>query len=315
MSGVESGDDPFFVQVGPLRDALRALVSVGRDVRQRRGYLPAADGRGMSEFAEAKKYAGGWGAEPIRDAHSSAGVLLFAAEDHIISIGKLFDDDPVPVFSHSVLARSALEASLLASWLMDLKIGPRERIARYMTRDLADKEALERLAAATESAATETRARTRIETIVDEARRHEFRVVTSKKGKVLGIEERHPDTTSLANLYMLDGDAELDESGDDGLGVIMWRLFCGIDHSSFHGLRQSIDDSAGPSELDPGTVRAAFRTASNEVLIVLTTVALAYMPAMGAYVRLMGWKDETEWVEKVRETFAIVHEIFPTPPA
>jgi hypothetical protein len=116
--------------IEPTRASLRELALRGRDVRVRRGVLPAADARAMRELEESEGLDNDRGNPMARDAWSLAGVLLFAAEDHILAMCSLLEWSSMPVYAHTVLARAALEASLWAAWLSDLEVDVRRCVGR-----------------------------------------------------------------------------------------------------------------------------------------------------------------------------------------
>src|SRR6266536_1973064 len=116
--------DPLCEAVRPVREAMEALASAGQELRERYS-LPAVPSRGMEELEAEQRYAGIWGDRPIWTAYTVAGFSLFAAEDGMRAIGRLFAEphDPVIVFAHMVIGRGVLEACARAHWLLECRPG------------------------------------------------------------------------------------------------------------------------------------------------------------------------------------------------
>lgn len=106
-----------------LADAARSLGDSG---------LPLANSRAMAELAAEATLENAQLREPIHSAHSLLGVAAFAAGDHLRNYARLFASQPVPVYSHLVLARACLDACSFVFWLGEPQISAKCRAQRYL---------------------------------------------------------------------------------------------------------------------------------------------------------------------------------------
>ena len=106
-----------------LADSAQKMAGVG---------LPAANSTAMAEIAAEKLLVSTHLREPIHAAHSQSGLLAFAATDHLRNYARLFASQPVPVYSHLVLARACFDACRVAFWLSEPGIGAVRRAQRYL---------------------------------------------------------------------------------------------------------------------------------------------------------------------------------------
>jgi hypothetical protein len=97
---------------------------------------PEAGSMGAVEQENAEQGpAGPWGNVPPHTAMSLAKLKVTIASDHIGSLHKLLQP-PLPLFGLMVIARSSVEASSKAFWLLDPNISVRERVARELGEGL-----------------------------------------------------------------------------------------------------------------------------------------------------------------------------------
>jgi len=283
---VNASDDvsaQFEAHVSPVRDGLLRLIEVSEQLEEQWGSLPAADSRAMGEIASESKYAGGepWGDEPARQAHHLAGMLLVGSTDCTRSACRLLAEAPTPAYAHMVLARSALEHAGRAWWLLDARIGIRERIARGFNdrlNGLAQQDFLPI------PPADKRRARERRKALFAEADRLGFRKVTGRR-QLSWIEEHRPTPTALVRKLL----------GDDqetGLGTTVYWLFSAVDHGTTSGLSQSIDADAPQLPQTPGVTWGAVYTSSAGVCSVLSAILLGLGRALQARNDLFGWPSE-----------------------
>jgi hypothetical protein len=329
-------DAEFDAYVAPFREALRHLVAVEREVRQRRGLLPAANSEAMSETFNGHQFsgAGAWGGDLVQRAYTMVSLLLMTAEDHILAACRLFDPGPSPVFAHMSVARVPFEACLTARWMLEpgtyasvstVEEGrARNRIARFMNYqldDLAEKAKAMKLVDKSqrkrgpyplgeypEGRPRADIARDDAASILDEAQRLNFEMHLGKGDKVHCLKPHLPDTIVLAEQCM-----GQDEHGDpiaSDVGTILWRFWSGITHSKWYALREGVEraDDVGAVALAPGTVPAAFVTKSDAVLTAFTVAAIGYMPVCARFHALMGWGEaEAGRREAAEAVLAHVH--------
>lgn len=79
--------------------------------------------------------AGAWPRVVVKTAYSVAELYLLAAMDHLGSLAVLIMP-PTPLFGWAVAARSSIEASARAWWLLDPALSVRQRVARSITERL-----------------------------------------------------------------------------------------------------------------------------------------------------------------------------------
>src|SRR5829696_868557 len=85
---------------------------------------------------EQHKLVASWSATPVELSFATAEEHIGHAQDHLLALQRLLPP-PFQVFPICTLARSALEASARAWWLLDPSISARKRVARTMTDRLA----------------------------------------------------------------------------------------------------------------------------------------------------------------------------------
>jgi hypothetical protein len=302
--------DAFEALIEPLCKGLREVAVSSRDVRERRGLLPAADAPAMRELEQGAQLTNEAGHSVLQDSWSHVAVLLFAAEDEVFAMCRLLEWDSLPVYAHTVVARAALEASLWSSWLAEPDIDIRFRAGRDLTLRIADQAEAAQIAEAAEKPDAANLARERARTLRERAERNGLRVLPARRHQPREIEEQRPSIGKLARTYLGD-----DEDKTHGrLGTTLWKSYCGVAHAGMYALRAAIEsDEIEHDPMQPGIARATFVTRSRDVQIVLAATALAYTPAMAAYVRLMGRQDEMEWLEAAQRLFALVRTAFPKP--
>lgn len=130
--------EQFQEAVAPAVEALRFLTDAVSEVSSRHGGQAWPPSKAIDEIAaEAKTLAkrSTWDG-PIRDTHSFGGVTLIAANDYARTFGEAFADSPTPVYGHLVVARSALESSVVSAWLNDPTVDPVERVKRGLCEQL-----------------------------------------------------------------------------------------------------------------------------------------------------------------------------------
>ncbi len=291
--------EAFFAQTGPPRETLLCLVRQAVVMRQDRAFLPDAVSDAMAELNVESTFAGTWGKDPVRQAHYWGAALILAAEDFIESACRLVAREPLPVFGHLVLARSALEACGRAQWLYEPGIGVRRRIARGMTERLYSLAEQKRLPADVGGSA---RIIERRRSILDEATRQGFLKVTKQKTPTTIGEPRLGATETVKNA--------LGESDDPDLGHVLFGYFSAVSHGTAYGLMQSIGVARGEAPLQPDTI-GHLKTESVGVNSAIAAMILAYVEAVERQRNHFGWKS-SEWAAAVIEALLAVRRVFPS---
>lgn len=275
--------DPYYVFIGPMKDALLGLVDAREAAQASSGGIPAATSAAMAELADEPKWTGTWGDEPLQQAHSIAGLRLAVAEDCIRSIGRLLDSDPPVIFAHMLIARSALELSARSWWLDELGIGHETRIARTMTERIYNFREQAKVPADVIDETGRTlaqRADDGISAIVDEAVRRGIHVNAART--VVGGHARPGSTQSVRSL--------IEVMAGDEIDVVVYRYFSAIEHGTSYGLVQSVEwQAAGPFE--PQSVRLTSKAST--VTWVLAGLVLGYGHAAEVQLEHRGWDRST----------------------
>lgn len=130
----------------PTVDALRAFANAVDDLDQR-SRPPAAASRAMSEIAaeQALSERSDWN-DPLSVTHGNGALTLRAAADYVRGFAQVFTGgENMPMWAHLVLARAALEASVISAWLNEPGVEPIERMKRGLVEQLYSAREVERL--------------------------------------------------------------------------------------------------------------------------------------------------------------------------
>jgi hypothetical protein len=130
----------------PTADGLRAFANAVDDLEQR-SRPPAAESRAMSEIAAEQTLSerSDWN-DPLSVTHGNGALTLRAAADYVRGFAQVFTgDERMPMWAHLVLARAALEASVISAWLNEPGVEPLERMKRGLVEQLYSAREVERL--------------------------------------------------------------------------------------------------------------------------------------------------------------------------
>jgi hypothetical protein len=282
-----------------------ALADAGQQMRERHK-IPAVPSAGLEELEVEQRYAGIWGQRPIWTAYTTASFSLFAAEDGMRAIGRLFAEphEPVTVFAHMVIGRGVLEACARARWLLESSPGidARVRVARVLAHravDLRERVHLESVIDAQHAAQTQFQ--------LDELlRRAEARGMTrtTRRGNVV-VDPAMPGYRQL----VLDLFAR-STVADGQLPHVIYSYFSSIAHAQTFGLMQSA--ARGEAVPDPigGDVSVPVVTSSANVNSCIAFVTLGYLEAVEEQCRLMGW-DDAEWKSAQLDAIQAIAAVLP----
>jgi hypothetical protein len=295
-------DEAFEAHIGPVRDALAALLQAGDELRDKWGWLPAPESPAMAELADAAQLEANspWG-DPVQDAHNLGQLLLFAMGDCVDAlVAVLSREVRTPVYAHAVLARAALEHAGRASWLFEPAIGFRLRVARGMNDRIFGLSQQARLPLSEQDLA---RGSKRLEELLAEAARLGFQTVLDRRTGVRYLEERRPSQTQLVT-NLLSGD------GDASLGAFIYGFFSAVAHGTTFGLTQSVRAASNPAGA-PGVQWGAVYTDSLSVVHVLAAVILGTREALGRRNALFGWKSPS-WNASAADALRAVTRSLPS---
>ena len=206
---------------------------------------------------------------------------LFAATDYAMTFASCISADPVPVYGHLVVARSCLEASVVAQWLNEPAIAPDERVRRGLCEQIYNAWELTRL---------------RIEdaqVISDRVNRWENEAthwgwhVSHRGGKPAVDSTRRPSVPSAIDLLLIG-----QQRDDARLGRVQWSQLSAVSHVTWYGLAQSLE--VAPTETSFGPPMVNVGTSSRSVRAQAVCVLKLLRAAATSRFELMGWAD-FEW--------------------
>ena len=123
--------------VSQNRVALRATIDFAESQLGTLAWEPSARSEAAVELSNPQTRNDGspWGESPPRTAYAAANLMMLGVVDDLKSLERLLVD-PVPVIGPTVLARSAIEISSGAWWLMEPGIGERPSVCRELVLSL-----------------------------------------------------------------------------------------------------------------------------------------------------------------------------------
>ena len=274
---------------------MRELIVQGERVREGWRGTPETESQGMKEYALEGEFAGLWGPQPLLTVYTSAAQLLYAAEDEMQCLARLFDADPTPVYGHLLLARGALEASSRAWWLLETRVGVRGalRVAwPTMRLTLLGGSCWRRADLVEQPTAAE-----KLATMLDEALRRGFAHRTRPGG--IELEERKPGYRRMIEMAF-----EASPFGKQTPGAL-YAYFSAVVHGQPHGLLQSLERDDVTFDLLGGAAQAPMRTDSSEVVAAMAIVVASYTAAVDEQIALLGW-SKSAWQEVRSSAFQTI---------
>lgn len=280
MADMEVTDSEGFRQaLAPTIGAVRDLADAVSERAGQCGHHPSASSRAMEEIAVEATFAArsdGW-QEPIRDTHTFGGMTLTAAADFARSFAVLIDADSTPVYGHLVVARSVLDACVVAAWLNDPKADATERVKRGLCEQLYSSMELVRLGLEEDAA----------------ERRNDWKACAACLGWTVKVSNNKPVIDGTSRPSVPSGIAELlVGDGEARIGKAQWSYLSAVSHVTWYGLRQAITSDAPTPGLGPGVV--TFGTTSSSMRAQAHCVLIALRKAATARFILMGWADD-DW--------------------
>jgi hypothetical protein len=265
-------------EVMTVRSVLLRLIEARAEVRSRFNLAPTAGSIADRELKRQHEFAAEWSQEPVADCYVLAQVRLLAAVDHFAAVRELLES-PDFIYAPASLARTALECTGRAWWLLDPEIDVESRVKRGAADRLVSMGELAR----TPIPEVKAHARERIDRILVGARRFDLEAVRTRTGVYRGLGD-----------VIIPGIMEtLREQLGETTGEVAYRELTLIAHGEPYGLIASSRVVADPTgryekglfapEVKAGTVASR-----------MGAVVLSYMEAVDREVRLFGW-DRTDW--------------------
>lgn len=114
----------------PVRELVQRIRSTEAETY---GHRPRPGSEALADIENNERCTDGspWGSEPVVEAQSMPGLRLFAADDHLFALSELVGSQ-YSMLGWAVSCRNVLEAASRAWWLLEPRIGTRERIVRYL---------------------------------------------------------------------------------------------------------------------------------------------------------------------------------------
>lgn len=269
----------------PTAAALHGLADAGQALAQ--PGLPDPASQAMAEIAAEADLPGiGLLGEPVESAHSVANLLAFAATDHLRNFARLFEGEPVPVFSHLVLTRACLDAAGVANWLGQPSIGVERRAQRYVVHRLANAKQMKRSPVA-DAKAKAASIRQEVGAGCLAAGWALQAHMNDGQSPRVGDEEQPTARQAIAAVL---GDPVDDPNA--ALGDFWWWLLSGVIHGTPYGLMQSVRPQPRTSDLQPPL--GAVLTDSRSVVTLAWAAATAYRTMTESLRRLFG-RASAQW--------------------
>jgi hypothetical protein len=282
----EVSAEQFREWMAPTVEALTGLARAVEAIGPRHGNLPTAESEAMRELAAEGEYrarSGGW-EHPMTDTHTFGRTALWAGADCVRTFAAAFAGAArPPLYGHLVLARTALEASVVASWLNEPGVGHDERVKRGLCEVLYNAREVRRLGLSSDADALLTQAEEWVE--------HFGWAATFPYGK--------PDISGTKRRSVGDGITRLVVEDPDALiGRAQWSRLSAVNHVTWWGLAWAFDLS-GADAGDSGFATVPVGTDSSKVALQAFCIHKAIRVAATERVKLMGWDDD-EWREACR---------------
>jgi hypothetical protein len=278
----------FRVAIAATADALQDLVEAGRGLRDERTW-PDPGTIGSDEIELESRYAGEWHRDPVHFAHTTAGMLLFHAEDHGLALAHTFTADHTPIYADVTLARGALEASARARWLLDPSLTVTQRIGRAVgTERYSQQERLK-----IDGDPDRAKVQRRVDLLSKTAKKLRIQIVTPP-----------PYTVVIPELF---GQSSLPDS--KGMGLALARVWAATAHGTLYALRSNMDTQAAIIDPLTGNVAVPIQNTTPRVEQTMTLVMIASMYALDAQRALLGWRND-RLDAAIERSRAVVFKLF-----
>ena len=297
------------VDANTFREAMAGTVAAIRDftvavdaVGPRHRNLAWEDSPAMREIGDESEYAkrSSW-IHPITDTHALGEMTLRAAADYVRTFAEAFTAQRPPLYGHLVLARSALESSVVSWWLSEPDIAREERIKRGLS---------EYLYSATEERRLELRddAVEHVEEWIARAASFGWAAtdhndkpwsLTNSRGKPFIDRVSRPSISAGITRLLV-------SEQDSRIGKLQWSRLSAVSHVTWFGLQSALafDDAAANIASALSTVPVG--TDASAVILQALCIVKALRQAATARFTLMGWRDN-QWTTASR--LAEQHEL------
>ena len=264
-------------------DGLKGMADAAHLLAGTGGTL--ANSPAMSEIAHEPQIIGEDFDEPVHAAHSNASILRFASTDSVRQFARLFDSQPIPVYSHLAVARSGLECAALSFWLIDRRIDVKTRVQRYQLIRLHNAKQMQQ-SPIPEYGEQGKRLRTKVR---EQCSTRSWQVIANEKN--IEVEhQRVPGSGKLIKELIAQGG----NMPDLGLGATIWWFQSGVTHGATYALTESMEIS-NPDNTSPFvTNQVSILTNSRSVLLQAVVLGFGFQTLIDEHRHMFGWSSE-EW--------------------
>lgn len=283
-------EDAFRESLSPVVSAVRDFAIAVRDVSPGHGEIAAADSHAMREISDEQAYAqrsGGWQG-PVTDTHTLGALTLRAAADYVRSFADAFSVGRAPLYGHMVLARAALESSVICWWLSEASIARDERVKRGLSEYIysaVEEGWLNLVGNADEHLAAWIGTATALGWPVTDHRNKPWGPKSRGKPLVDGV-GRPPIDRGIAQLLAGDRASQI--------GPVQWSRLSAVSHVTFFGLRSAFLEEEIVGNPTTGQAHVPVGTDAGTVLLQAICVLRALRQAADTRFALMGWQDD-QW--------------------
>jgi hypothetical protein len=257
-----------------IRSILKNTVDIFGEVRANNGPTPNQESAASSELKGQHEFASGWKKKPVEASYSAAELRLGAAAGHVVALIRLLQDDLLP-HGFATIARTILECSVRALWLLHAEADLRTRVIRGMVDEM---KALIELA---KMPGKDQENQTAIERVSAGARELGFEVKQDKRGNPFIEGVSVPGYLDLVRHY-----------GDGKSAEIAYRYLSAVAHGELHGVLAGAKFSEHPT--DPNRLLLGPEFDMEALVLFVPTILLNFMNAVDRYLSLYGW-DATDW--------------------
>ncbi len=285
-------DTPRAVDADAFREGLASMVADIRTftlevdaVGPRHGSTPWENSPAMRELSDEQGYKSSW-TYPITDTHMLGGLTLQAAADYVRTFAESFSTESVPTYGHLVVARSALESSVVSWWLSEPGIARDERVKRGLSEFLYSASEVFRLKIRDdggEQVKQWTADATELGWAATDYDGEQWKPRSRGTPRVDGV-ERPSMPQGITRLLVSDTDAKI--------GKLLWSRLSAVSHVTFFGLQAGMMLGDVTPNLVPGLKTVPVGTDSSSVSLMAFCVVRALRQAATARFALMGWEDD-----------------------
>lgn len=287
--------EAFRTKLAPTVRAMRKFANAVSEVGARKGNIAWDGSPGMAELARESQYAErcSW-SRPVTETHVMGGLTLRATADYARTYAETFAAEDAPIYGHLVLARAALEASVISAWLNQLGVGAANRIKRGFAEQIYSATEVAQLEISDPAIKREVLGR--LDEWIRDARSLGW-AVTQQDGKPWNPRKSrgkpYVDRTGRPPIDRGISRLVINDQASRRVGQLELSRLAAVSHVTWFGLRSGFILPAGEADR-AGEVNVGIGTESHAVSGHAYFVVRALRRAAETRFALMGWTDD-EW--------------------